>query len=108
MHNYNLFGVPTPAARWTDPSTSHEAAESITMDALRESQRHVLNALDALGGSGTDDDIYNALCRRNVILSPSGARTRRSELVAMGLVRDSGDKHVLDSGRRAIIWEVVR
>lgn len=107
MHNLNLFGVPLPAARWTDPSTSHEAAQSIDVDSLRESQRHVLNALHAIG-SGTDDDIYNAMRRRNVVLSPSGARTRRAELVAMGLVRDSGDKARLSSGRWAIVWEVAR
>lgn len=108
MKQANLFGVPLPAARWTDPSTSHQAALSIDLDHLRQSQRHVLSALEAIGGAGTDDDIYNALAARGVMLSPSGARTRRSELVAMRLVRDSGDKARLSSGRWAIVWEVVR
>lgn len=106
-HNLNLFGVPTPSARWTDPSTSHQAAESIDSDCLRSSQRQVLHALQGIG-SGSDDDIYNALCANGVVMSPSGARTRRNELVAMGHVKDSGDRVRLASGRLSIVWEVAR
>lgn len=90
-------------ARSTDPGTSWEAARSITPEKLRESQRIVLDFFRAWGPS-TDE----YLCYRlEDEMSPSGARTRRSELVAMGLVRDSGRKDVLRSGRKAIVWESV-
>ena len=39
--------------------------------------------------------------------SVSGLRTRRSELVKRGLVKDSGKKRKLESGRMAVVWEVV-
>lgn len=90
-------------ARSTDPGTSWEAARSITPEKLRESQQVVLMALRGLGPM-TDERLCWHLAE---YLSPSGARSRRSELVAMGLVRDSGRKDVLRSGRRAIVWEAV-
>lgn len=37
--------------------------------------------------------------------SESGIRSRRAELVAMGLVRDTGRKTRTPSGRSTMIWE---
>ena len=90
-------------ARSTDPGTSWEAARSITPEKLRESQYKVLRVLQIYGPMN-DERLTEMVVG---LMSQSGARTRRSELVSMGLVRDSGRKDVLRSGRRAIVWEAV-
>jgi hypothetical protein len=90
-------------ARFTDPETSHEAAASV--EDIRKSQAWVYMALNELG-SATDEQL-NAFARRmGYPISPSGLRTRRSELVGLGLVVDSGQRQRLASGRRAILWQV--
>lgn len=38
--------------------------------------------------------------------SSSGIRSRRAELEDVGLVRDTGQKFVMPSGRRAHVWAV--
>jgi hypothetical protein len=106
-----LFDDDVAHARRTDPVTSHEAAGTIESDKIRRSQRAVLKLLRRLGP--IDDarlvSMYSA-CRDRLDLprqSASGIRTRRSELVTKGLVVDSGEKTVLPSGRRAILWAAV-
>lgn len=51
----------------------------------------------------TDSDIYknDGVSKHN---SPSGARTRRCELVDMGFVKSSGRTKTLPSGRESIVW----
>lgn len=105
-------------ARHTDPETSHEAAASITLGHLRTSQRAVLGILTdhAKDGRGLTDEalgrIYYQRHRRTPdeypMQSPSGLRTRRAELVAVGLVEDSGETVRLASGRKAVVWRVTR
>lgn len=95
-------------ARNTDPETSHAAARSITSERIRASQQIVLSILKTYGPL-TDEDIWSyvlGLGHRGH-LSPSGARTRRSELVALGRVRDTGERKTLASGRQAIVWAAV-
>jgi RecJ-like exonuclease len=87
-------------ARRSDPETSREAAASITAERLRNSQQIILNTLRRYGPM-TDEDIYR---RTATTMSPSGARTRRAELVARGLVYDTGKRETLASGRKAVVW----
>jgi hypothetical protein len=87
-------------ARRTDPGTSWAAANSLDPTVLRSSQRAVLTILQDIGPM-TDAE----LCARMApAMSPSGARSRRSELVAKGLVYDTGKRERLHSGRWAIVW----
>lgn len=89
-------------ARMTDPTTSWEAAGSVSN--ISETQLHILKALVR---PGTDLDILGRY--RNLkgapMASESGIRSRRAELVALGLVKDSGARQKLPSGRNAIVWQ---
>jgi hypothetical protein len=87
-------------ARNTDPATSHAAARSVTLTPGREL---VLSALRTFGPM-TDEQLVPILAGK---LSPSGTRTRRSELVSLGLVRATSKTRPLASGRDGIVWEAV-
>lgn len=87
-------------ARRGDPDTSWAAAASLDPNVLRESQRVVLRLLRE-DGPMDDEHLVSRLAG---VLSPSGARTRRAELVAKGLVYDTGQRVTLLSGRKAIVW----
>ena len=104
-----LKAVPLDAetravARANDPSTSWEAAYSLSSQYLRESQERVYDMLYSLGPS-IDWALQSSALSFN--MSPSSIRTRRSELVDLGLVVNSGEKKLTRSGRFAIVWEVV-
>jgi hypothetical protein len=90
-----------PRARTTDPSTSHEAADSVRK--VSETQQLILDALKRHGPM-CDEQILGAL-PDTFYVSESGARTRRAELVAQGLVEDSGKTFQLSTGRKAIVWK---
>ena len=101
----NLFDA-YKLARTEDPDTSKAAAQSqkaVRMSAVRTAIHQLLwRHREGL----TDNDI--ARLYDGPPVSPSGLRTRRAELVDGGLVRDSGQRAVLGSGRKAILWEVNR
>lgn len=94
-------------ARYTDPLTSHQAARSIREEDLREQQRVILRLLREIGPL-TDERILVWLHRNDYMLSPSGARTRRKELVDLGFVEDSGFRGKTASGRTTIVWQAVK
>ena len=111
MTQGELFaGQPRAHARRTDPHTSHQAAASVAR--IRESQQFILGVLREYGAQGcgmVDDELIMAANSKAAgrRMSVSGIRTRRSELVQLGLVRDSGKRKRLPSGRLSIIWAVV-
>lgn len=96
--------VSPAVARRSDPVTSHMAASAVNVGL---SQMLVLSVLKKIG-EGTDEQIYEAITLFGNAISPSGSRTRRKELVAAGLIKDSGRVGVTKSGRKTIIWEAVR
>ena len=103
----------TPRARSTDPQTSADAARSVT--GLRPKQEAVLYVFRAYGPLTLEQLVqrYDRARKERYLnlglpqQSPSGIRTRCSELVAMGLVRDTGERRKMSTGRMAIVWEAV-
>src|SRR5690349_19418442 len=94
--------APQAHARRTHPQTSHAAAASVHN--IRESQAYVFSFFKSYGPM-TDEQLQARISRANsgtsfqtVKLSPSGIRTRRSELVTLGMLRDTGERFVLQSG----------
>lgn len=110
--SYNATVPPryAPVSRTTDPETSRQAAASISVDKMRETQKVILDILDRFGPA-CDEDIA-VMARQLESLgeapkqSPSGLRSRRAELVTAGLVRDSGERAKTSSGRQTIVWEL--
>lgn len=95
-----------PRARATDPATSHEAARRCRAD----SRAHlaVLGVVRVLGPL-TDEELVATYERTrtslgNPELSPSGIRTRRSELAAAGVVHEHDREGRTSRGRRAARW----
>lgn len=88
-------------SRRTDPETSHAAARSVSR--VREARERILRALKTHGPM-TDGEIFPHV---HNFMSPSGARSRRNELVDEGLVEDSGKRGLTESGRATIVWRVV-
>lgn len=92
-------------ARSTDPDTSHEAAASIKD--LRQSQFKVWMLFGAFPDGATDEELLDRARQIGFLISDSGLRTRRSELVRQGLVEWSGEKKWTTSGRRTRVWQLV-
>ncbi len=95
---------PDAVARADDPETSWAAARSV--GAVTEKRAAVLNVLRNFPPGLTDHQLVQlyASWHPNVPQSESGLRTRRSELVELGLVVDSGQRVRLPSRRMATVW----
>ncbi len=92
-------------ARTTDPTTSHEAAQSVRNETL--TQRVILSILGI--SPLTDEELvnkYQAMQRGLSTIpraSASGIRSRRNELAQAAKVFPVGYKKT-ESGRKAIVW----
>lgn len=92
----------TPPARPTDPATSQVARPS----ARRRStvRERVLERHRKWPTRGLTDD---ELCRLLPNITPGSVIKRRGELVADGLLEDSGRRRNVErTGRAAILWRV--
>jgi hypothetical protein len=93
-----------PHARLSDPTTSHEAAASVSNVSSLKSL-----ILEQLESPKTDPELLRAIqLVSDKPVSESGVRSRRAELVEMGFVRDSGARQDLPSGRKAIVWHLAK
>lgn len=87
-------------ARASDPETSHHAAESVSAR-LRELQAAVL------GYAYINPEGFNHVELNQYFSTQSSTyRTRCSELVAKGYIRDSGERETIGSGRRHVVWQI--
>lgn len=100
-----------PAARTSDPETSHAAARSAQKPS--EVQQHILEVLRAQTDPRglTDDDLYSAYSRRAIrngwtVPTPQSVRSRRAELTKRGSVRFSGHYGRTDTGRQSRRWAI--
>ena len=93
-----------PNTRTLDPSTSHQAEKSVS--GLAESYR-IIQGLFRLYGPMNDEQLLQVWPHATKRASQSGIRSRRSELVAAGLLEDSGERLVMPSGRKSIVWRLV-
>lgn len=96
------------SAKIGDPTTSHNAAG--TVDGVTDAQARVVVLL-ARYGAATDEDLADRYQRMIRLLgwpliSPSGLRTRRAELVERGDVIASDVEGRTASGRSATIWRL--
>lgn len=100
----DLFGNDNGAAhaRRSDPDTSHEAALGIS-GRVSEVQRAVLDYAATVGAAGFIDPDLAAHFGN----SSSTYRSRRAELVGLGLIHDTGArKTVGEKGRRFAVWRI--
>lgn len=96
-------GQTVAYARTTDPDTSYNAAECVR-PGITKIQSQVLNHFNFVKRS-TDEALEKQF---QAAYSPSTVRTRRAELVAMGLIKDSGRRTLNSRAHKVIIWEVVQ
>lgn len=95
-----------PYARKTDPGTSHIAARSVQN--ISATQRAIINLL---GDEGKNDEqliqAYKFCVGYGTApeASESGIRSRRAELVKIGLVVDTGERSKMSTGRLATVWK---
>jgi hypothetical protein len=103
----DLFGhepEPKALARIGDPDTSWEAANDIS-PSIRKLQADVLAYAAECGRSGFIDPEMN----RHFGTHLSTYRTRRAELVVVGLIEDTGDRVALNpdgKGRKHAVWRI--
>lgn len=69
-------------------------------------EQAVVSVLRKFKGGLSDYGILHAVqaARPDTRPTPSSIRTRRSELTASGVIKDSGKREVSTTGRKAVIW----
>lgn len=97
--------MSTAHARKSDPITSHLAADSI--GDTTELQKRILVLLQ-ISHIGLNDEqlikCYKSAYGITFPASDSSIRSRRSELVIKGYLRDSGYTRPTATGHKSIVW----
>lgn len=95
---------PHKHARVSDPDTSHAAAKAVSDATVVQARVLALLKTRPM----TDEELIDAYQSehgdRRDGESVASPRKRRSDLATQGLVKDSGDRRKLRSGRNGIVW----
>ncbi len=87
------------------PPEREEPKQIFPSEKLTKDRKAVFDALSA-GGPMCDAQIFLALSESGYRISPSSCRTRRNELVELGLVEFTDAFQRLPTGRKSRIWKV--
>lgn len=91
--------VATPAARATDPETSHLAAEEVTASGVRQQQIGMAIAAVRAHPDRTSMELAQATGHDRYMLA-----RRLPDAVTAGAVRKGGARTCTVSGRKALTW----
>ncbi len=92
-----------PAARWTDPSTSHAAPAGLDLTDIQANVRDLFASL----GPMTDEQLVAAYQARHGSTGPSTIRTRRRELQDAGVVEFHG-RSTTEGGRPCQVFRLTQ
>lgn len=97
-----------PHARHTDPTTSHQAAASITQEHLTATKKVILAILLEPHTDQHLTEMFQVAARLELApnASESSIRTRRNELYKQGLIEPVGYAKT-NSNRNAILWQTI-
>lgn len=112
--DWTLFGVmnddPEAFAKRDDPQTSWDAAHSLEPDSLRVRLKAVYEVLRLVGPLHNDALTveYRRLMDRGQVpvQTDQSVRSRRAELTDRGLCVDTGERFILPTGRKAVVWAI--
>ena len=92
-------------SHWNDPSTSREAAESIGLERISETQQRVLEVFRFNGREMCDERLVELyLDYWPDSATDQSIRSRRGELTRKGKIFDTGKRGVTRFNRRCVIW----
>jgi hypothetical protein len=101
---------PHVHARTADPDTSHAAAWSVTEASMVQARVYALHQSHPDGL--TDEELVLLYARAHApgrsLESRASPRKRRSDLARTGVLVDSGERRVLTSGRRGVVWKLTQ
>ena len=99
--------VSYPKSRWDNPETSRQAAESIGLEKISETQKRVIEVFRFNGWEMSDERLVELYLNYwPDSATDQSIRSRRGELVRKGRVFDTGKRTVTKYGRSAVIWRL--
>jgi hypothetical protein len=101
----DLFSYPK--SRWDNPETSRQAAESIPLSRVTQTQRRVIEVYRWNGWEMCDEKLVELYFHYwpNTCTDQS-VRSRRGELVRAGKVFDTGKRLTTKYGRSCVVWRL--